>query len=210
MSCLWINDWAVKNKLHIRRDPVFTDHDQDIASHPADDDDKDEELGSTRTPTTTLPPLEYFSITFMLERSTFLLCSYVRVLSNTPENVCLLCRDLTSPSIATAIFPGNSRIARDTEKTAVVMEGEVRSLHSKQTFSGVFGNTLTYEQGRKVLRSNMNVIEKFLPPPDNTGNRAIDKVKARLCVDSREGKGRAKVEAKEATAIKKKLKTSTA
>ena len=31
----------------------------------------------------------------------------------------------------------------------------------------------------------MNVIEKYLPTLDSTGNSAIDKVKARLCVDGR-------------------------
>jgi hypothetical protein len=34
----------------------------------------------------------------------------------------------------------------------------------------------------------MNVVEKYLPTLNSTGNRAIDKVKARLCVD---GDGRA-------------------
>jgi hypothetical protein len=31
----------------------------------------------------------------------------------------------------------------------------------------------------------MNVVEKYLPTLDSDGNRALDKVKARLCVDGR-------------------------
>jgi hypothetical protein len=31
----------------------------------------------------------------------------------------------------------------------------------------------------------MNIVEKYLPTLDSTGNRAIDKVKARICVDGR-------------------------
>jgi hypothetical protein len=36
---------------------------------------------------------------------------------------------------------------------------------------------------KKILRSIMNVTEKFLPNLDVNGNRAIDKIKARFCVD---------------------------
>ena len=71
------------------------------------------------------------------------------------------------------------------EKTTVAMESEVRSLLSKQTFSGARRDNLTPDQRKKVLRSHMNVVEKYLPTLDDTGNRAIDKVKARLCVDGR-------------------------
>ena len=71
------------------------------------------------------------------------------------------------------------------EKTATAMHGEVKSLLGKHTFSGVHLNSLTYGQRKKILRSNMNVVEKYLPTLDETGNRAIEKVKARLCVDGR-------------------------
>ena len=71
------------------------------------------------------------------------------------------------------------------DKTAAAMEGEVRSLLGKNAFTGEIASTLTYEQRRKVLRCNMNVVEKYLPTLNETGNRAIDKVKTRLCVDGR-------------------------
>ena len=71
------------------------------------------------------------------------------------------------------------------EKTSTAMEGEVRSLLGKETFSGSKWENLTPDMRKKVLRSHMNVVEKYLPTLDETGNRAIDKVKARLCVDGR-------------------------
>lgn len=71
------------------------------------------------------------------------------------------------------------------DKTMAAMEGEVKSLLGKQTFSGVHKGALTFTQRQRILRSNMNVVEKYLPTLDATGNRAIDKVKARLCVDGR-------------------------
>ena len=71
------------------------------------------------------------------------------------------------------------------EKTSAAMESEVRSLLGKETFSGAKWEHLTPDMRKKVLRSHMNVVEKYLPTLDETGNRAIDKVKARLCVDGR-------------------------
>ena len=71
------------------------------------------------------------------------------------------------------------------EKTSTAMESEVRSLLGKETFSGAKWEHLTPDMRKKVLRSHMNVVEKYLPTLDETGNRAIDKVKARLCVDGR-------------------------
>ena len=71
------------------------------------------------------------------------------------------------------------------EKTNTAMEGEVRSLLSKNTFSGARRHSLTADQQKRILRSHMNVVEIYLPTLDETGNRAVDKVKARLCVDGR-------------------------
>jgi Reverse transcriptase (RNA-dependent DNA polymerase) len=262
----YINDWAGKNKLHTRRDPVFTYHDQDITLHPADDDD-DEEPRTTRTLTrtppqfdgdaapdlatipptpeepteispddsyqsndapvtesdTTGPPADatYYPTTPTQEKSV----SWDKSVSETSDDasnvetgeelmqeenettqqlgpreppvsrqpstrirrpvIRLNLLAESDPSVMYANLTASRLMRLFPEKTTAAMEGEVRSLLSKQTFSGVLGNTLTYEQRRKVLRSNMNVIEKYLPTLDSTGNRAIDKVKARLCVDGR-------------------------
>ena len=61
----------------------------------------------------------------------------------------------------------------------------MKSLLSKNTFSGAKRHTLSADQQKRILKSHMNVVEKYLPTLDATGNRAIDKVKARLCVDGR-------------------------
>jgi hypothetical protein len=71
------------------------------------------------------------------------------------------------------------------EKTAFAIESEVKSLLAKDTFSGVHMSQLTQPQRNKILRSIMNVTEKFLPTLNSEGNREIDKVKARFCVDGR-------------------------
>ena len=71
------------------------------------------------------------------------------------------------------------------EKTAKAIETEVKSLLAKKTFAGVHIHTLSPTQRKKILRSNMNVVEKYLPSLDSTGKREIDKLKARFCVDGR-------------------------
>ena len=71
------------------------------------------------------------------------------------------------------------------EKTTSAIESEVKSLLEKETFSGVHITALSQTQRQKILRSNMNVVEKYLPYLDSDGNRKIDKVKARFCVDGR-------------------------
>ena len=43
----------------------------------------------------------------------------------------------------------------------------------------------TPTQTKKILRSNMNVVEKYLPTLNSNGDRQMDKVKARFCVDGR-------------------------
>ena len=71
------------------------------------------------------------------------------------------------------------------EKSTLAMEAEVASLLGKQTFKGVHGRSLTNDQRKRILRSIMNITEKFLPTLNDKGVREIDKVKARLCVDGR-------------------------
>ena len=44
---------------------------------------------------------------------------------------------------------------------------------------------LSPTQRQKILRSNMNNVEKYLPTLNSNGDRQIDKVKARFCVDGR-------------------------
>ena len=94
-----------------------------------------------------------------------------------------------SPGETHRVHYANMSVARAMrlfpEKTALAMESEVKSLLSKLTFSGARRDNLTQDQRRKILRSHMNVVEKYLPTLDETGNRAVDEVKARLCVDGR-------------------------
>ena len=42
------------------------------------------------------------------------------------------------------------------------------------------------DQRKRILRSIVNITEKFLPTLNDSGEREIDKVKARLCAHSRE------------------------
>ena len=71
------------------------------------------------------------------------------------------------------------------EKTAIAIASEVKSLLSKGTFTGVHSHDLTSSQRKKTLRSIMNVVEKYLPTLNSQGDRELEKVKARLCVDGR-------------------------
>ena len=71
------------------------------------------------------------------------------------------------------------------EKTSLAIEGEVKSLLAKKTFTGVDVSGWTGDKKRKILRSIMNVVEKYHPTVDEKGDRSVDKVKARLCVDGR-------------------------
>ena len=71
------------------------------------------------------------------------------------------------------------------DKSTAAIESEVKSLLAKGTFSGVHMEQLSPTQKQKILRSNMNVVEKYLPTVSSDGYRQIDKVKARFCVDGR-------------------------
>jgi hypothetical protein len=71
------------------------------------------------------------------------------------------------------------------DKATAAIESEVKSLLAKGTFSGVHMEQLSPTQKQKILRSNMNVVEKYLPTLNSNGDRQIDKVKARFCVDGR-------------------------
>ena len=71
------------------------------------------------------------------------------------------------------------------DKTASAIEGEVGSLLAKKTFTGVDVSTWAIEKKKKILRSIMNIVEKYHPALDEKGARSVEKVKARLCVDGR-------------------------
>ena len=71
------------------------------------------------------------------------------------------------------------------DKTASAIEGEVASLLAKKTFTGVDVSKWAIEKKKKILRSIMNIVEKYHPTLDEKGARSVDKVKARLCVDGR-------------------------
>ena len=66
------------------------------------------------------------------------------------------------------------------EKTALAIESEMKSLFAKDTFSGVHMSQLTQKQRNKILRSIMNITQKFLTTLNSEGNREIDKVKAQV------------------------------
>jgi Reverse transcriptase (RNA-dependent DNA polymerase) len=84
--------------------------------------------------------------------------------------------NLMSVNKAARMFP---------EKSTLAMEAEVASLLGKQTFKGVHRGSLSTDQRKRILRSIMNITEKFLPTLNDKGVREIDKVKSRLCVDGR-------------------------
>ena len=65
------------------------------------------------------------------------------------------------------------------------MRSEITSLLGKSTFDGVMIHELSPEQKKKILRTIMNVTEKWLPDLDEKGTRMLDKIKARFCVDGR-------------------------
>jgi Reverse transcriptase (RNA-dependent DNA polymerase) len=70
-------------------------------------------------------------------------------------------------------------------ETQKAIELEVASLLAKTTFIKVNADIAPHNKRKRTLRSIMNVVEKYLPTLDPDGNRALDKVKARLCVDGR-------------------------
>ena len=72
------------------------------------------------------------------------------------------------------------RALREDPTTArPAIEAELRTLIAKGVFRPVKQNTLTEEQRRSVIRSQLNVTQKYLPTTDGAG-RVKDKVKARL------------------------------
>jgi hypothetical protein len=62
---------------------------------------------------------------------------------------------------------------------------EVTALLGKDTFKAVDVDAPPHNKRKRTLHSIMNVVEKYLPTLDSNGDRALDKVKARLCVDGR-------------------------
>ena len=74
------------------------------------------------------------------------------------------------------------------DKATAPIESEVKSLLTKGTFSGEHMVQLTPTQTKKILkilRSNMNVVEKYLPTLNSNGDRQIDKAKALFGMDGR-------------------------
>ena len=56
------------------------------------------------------------------------------------------------------------------EKTTLAIEAEVKSLLLKKTFSGVHMDSWPSEQKKRILRSIMNVVEKYHPTVDANGD----------------------------------------
>ena len=72
------------------------------------------------------------------------------------------------------------RALREDPTTArPAIEAELRTLIAKGVFRPIKQSTLTEEQRRSVIRSQLNVTQKYLPTTDGAG-RVKDKVKARL------------------------------
>ena len=92
---------------------------------------------------------------------------------------------MTAPAYLQAHMSVTRGLQMFKEKTTTAMEGEVRSLLVKKTFTGVDVSGWPYEKKTKILRSIMNIVEKYHPTVDDNGERSVDKVKARLCVDGR-------------------------
>jgi hypothetical protein len=87
-----------------------------------------------------------------------------------------------APTTLMSMQRGLKLFRTETEKA---IELEVTALLSKTTFEAVDADKPPNNQRKRTLRSIMNVVEKYLPTLDSAGNRALDKVKARLCVGGR-------------------------
>ena len=70
-------------------------------------------------------------------------------------------------------------------KETEAIRSEVKSLLGKETFEGTYMSSLSQDLKHKTLQSMMRVDEKFIPRIGNDGNRLLDKIKARFCVDGR-------------------------
>jgi hypothetical protein len=87
-----------------------------------------------------------------------------------------------APTALMSVQRGLKLFRTETEKAR---ELEVTALLSKMAFEAVDADKPSHNQRKRTLRFIMNVVEKYLPTLDSAGNRALDKVKARLCVDGR-------------------------
>jgi hypothetical protein len=68
-------------------------------------------------------------------------------------------------------------------ETKKAIELEVACLLTKTTFIKVDADIAPQNKRSRILRSIMNVVERYQPTLDSDGNRALGKVKARLCGD---------------------------
>ena len=71
------------------------------------------------------------------------------------------------------------------DKANAAIESEVKLLFAKGIFLRMHMKQLSPRQKQRILRSNMNAVEKYLPTVNFNGYRQIDKVKARFCVEER-------------------------
>ena len=83
-------------------------------------------------------------------------------------------------SLMSAFHMTAKRALKEDPATArPAIEAELRTLIAKGVFRPIKQSTLTEDQRRSVIRSQLNVTQKYLPTTDGTG-RIKDKVKARL------------------------------
>lgn len=70
-------------------------------------------------------------------------------------------------------------LKEDEENARPAIEAELRTMLDKRVFSPVLQSTLSLEQKEGIIRSHLNVTQKFLPSSDGQG-RTKDRLKARL------------------------------
>jgi Reverse transcriptase (RNA-dependent DNA polymerase) len=88
-------------------------------------------------------------------------------------------RERRPPNRLTMHMTAKRALKEDPTTARPAIEAELRTLINKGVFRPVLTSTLTPAQRKGIIRSQLNVTQKYLPTTDGTG-RIKDKVKARL------------------------------
>jgi Reverse transcriptase (RNA-dependent DNA polymerase) len=92
-------------------------------------------------------------------------------------------RERKSPDRLTLIcmahITAKRALREDEENARPAIEAELRTMLDKKVFSPVLQSTLSSEQKRRIIRSQLNITQKYLPSSDGQG-RTKDRLKARL------------------------------
>ena len=88
-------------------------------------------------------------------------------------------RERKPPNRLTLHMTAKRALREDPATARPAIEAELKTLISKGVFRPILTSTLTESQRRGIIRSQLNVTQKYLPTTDGAG-RVKDKVKARL------------------------------